>query len=219
MIDDTRADFVALQEVDEDSHWNKNINLLEFIQDHTVFDYSFLGLNNKRKGLLKLNYGNAILSRYPLTYLDNQPFGQATLGEKGFLYAEISLESHVFSVINLHLDFRSRKRRIVQVEQLIDYLKNKRQPEMENGNYAPIICGDFNSHSQRAGDAVHHLFQYILHHGNYTLYPVNTRTFPAHWPRTGIDFIFLPAFYHQKKCSVIKSYLSDHRPVLIEFQL
>lgn len=219
LLRESQADIVALQEVDENSHWNKGLNLAELIGEAGGYPYSEVGVNNRRAGNKPLAYGNAILSRHPVHFWENNPFGEATLGEKGFLYAEVDVAGHHVPVINLHLDFRSRKRRIWQVERVVEYLRARPCPRDSGRMVAPIICGDFNSRSSPDGDAVNHLFQTILSHGDYTIHPQGAKTFPAHWPRKAIDFIFVPKPYRVVSETVLKSYLSDHLPVLVEFAL
>lgn len=219
MLVDVRADIVALQEVDEDSHWNWSINLLSEIQKTGDFPFAELGVTNRREGKRPLAYGNAILSRFPLRHWHNQAFGEATLGEKGFLYAEIDFHGHSLPLLNAHLDFRSRKRRVEQVEKMVDFLIEEGHPGGNGEPLSPIICGDFNSRARPKADAVHHLFQHILEHREYHLYPRDKRTFPAHLPSKTIDFIFLPEPYRMVSCEVLPGYLSDHKPVLIEFEV
>src|SRR6478735_2498965 len=50
------ADVIALQEVDEASHWNKHVNLLAELQVHTGFNHAVLGVNNLRGGGKPLKY-------------------------------------------------------------------------------------------------------------------------------------------------------------------
>lgn len=214
-----RADVIALQEIDEDSHWNKNINLLAALQSHTGFEHAVLGVNNHRLGRKPLKYGNAILSRFPVQSWENTRFGNKDLGEKGFLYAEVQVDGGVIvPIINLHLDYKSKRNRIVQIEHIIDWIRERKHPGEETRRLAPIVCGDFNSRSLLAGDAVRHLFNYLADHGHYAVYPLNSRTFPAHWPRTGIDFILLPEPYKKLHCEVLPTRTSDHCPVLLEFE-
>ncbi|WP_269537906.1 endonuclease/exonuclease/phosphatase family protein [Cerasicoccus fimbriatus] len=213
------ADIVAMQEVDEDSHWNWNINLLKEIQAVAGYEYAELGVNNRRTGKRPLAYGNAILSRHRLEHWHTQSFGEATLGEKGFLYAEIDYKGQVVPLLNAHLDFRSRKRRVEQVESIMDYIIENAHRGPDERPLAPIICGDFNSRSKPQADAVNHLFQHILKHREYHLYPRDKRTFPAHLPSKTIDFVFLPEPYRMTRCEVLPGFLSDHKPVLLEFEL
>ena len=44
-------------------------------------------------------------------------------------------------------------------------------------------------------------------------------TFPSPLPRRALDFIFLPAGCVNVKCEVVRSILSDHRPVVVDFEL
>lgn len=213
-----RLDVVALQEVDEDSHWNRRINLLRALQESSGLPFAVMGLNNRRGGRRPLNYGNAFLSRHPVLLSENRPFGSASLGEKGFLYAEIALPGGTTPFLNLHLDFRSRAHRIHQVEDVIQFLERNRAtgPAMGLKPGLPIICGDFNAGLQRAMDAPHRLRTWLEGLGPYHIFPVSSKTFPAHWPRRRIDFIFAPASYRVRHVEVIRSFLSDHRPILLE---
>tara|TARA_B100000989_G_C19514360_1_gene460838 strand:+ start:1249 stop:2037 length:789 start_codon:yes stop_codon:yes gene_type:complete len=219
MLRQSDADIVALQEVDEDSFWNKRVDCLEYLKKEAGFQHALMGINSRRYHPRRhLVYGDGILSRYPVHFWENNPFGETSFGQKGFMYAEIELKNEVLPLINLHLDYRSRRNRIAQIEQLIDYIKEKRHPRKNNKPIAPIICGDFNSHSKRAGDAVAHLFDYIRSHGDYHIFPKTAATFPAHFPRRMLDFIFLPEAFQPVHCEVVKTYLSDHRPVLLTFK-
>jgi endonuclease/exonuclease/phosphatase family metal-dependent hydrolase len=220
LLADTRADIVALQEVDEESHWNQRINLLQGLQKESGLPHALLGVNTRRWGRKPLAYGNAILSRQPVRFWENNPFGSAQLGEKGFMYAEVDLGGHALPLINLHLDYRSRERRIHQVEQVIAYLRSHPHPNRTGHQLlAPIICGDFNTHARRVGDAARHLFQALLAHGDYEIWPTpRARTFPAHLPSRAIDFILVPRPFRAVRCEVLKAYLSDHRPVLLELE-
>lgn len=212
-------DLIAMQEVDEDSHWNKRIHLLDFIRAETGYSHAHLGIHNRRKGRLPLAYGNAVLSRFPIEHAENHAFGRAVLGEKGFLYSEVALPDGHLPVVNLHLDFRSRQRRVEQIERLIDYLE-KRHAERGTEHYlSPLICGDFNSRAKPPNDAVRHLFRYLEKQCAYRLYPENGRTFPSLLPARGLDFAFVPPTWEVMRCQVLRSYVSDHRPVMLDLEI
>jgi endonuclease/exonuclease/phosphatase family metal-dependent hydrolase len=214
------ADIVAFQEIDESSHWNKHINLLDHLRKESGLTHAYLGVNNRREGLKPLAYGNAILSRHPIRFWQNNPFGTATIGEKGFLYAEVDVGGHALPIINLHLHHRSRKQRIQQVEHVLEYMRTRPCPNRAGSHLlAPIICGDFNTHSRRVGDAVQHMFEALLKHGDYEIWPhPKAKTFPAHLPGRALDFILIPRPYRALRCEVLRAYISDHRPVLVEIE-
>jgi endonuclease/exonuclease/phosphatase family metal-dependent hydrolase len=214
------ADLVALQEVDEDSHWNKRIHLLNVLQEASHYSHSYLGVHNRRAGRLPLAYGNGLLTKFPIRRAEHQAFGQALLGEKGFLCAELETDQGILPLINLHLDFRSRLRRIEQVESLIQFLEEKHYTSDKKPHFSPIICGDFNARQGKPADAVRHLFRYLLESLDYQLFPKKkSRTFPSIFPTHGIDFFFVPQSYEVTNCEVLRSFVSDHRPVLLELKL
>lgn len=218
LLRQSAADVVALQEVDEDSHWNKRIHLLNYLQRQSGFPEAYLGVHNKRTGRLPLAYGNGLLTRFPIEHAEHRAFGQASLGEKGFMYAELAVPGGVLPVVNLHLDFRSRRRRIVQIERLIDYLDARAKAAKGRFRH-PVICGDFNAREGRKADAVRHLFRFLQEQCAYRLYPqVKCRTFPSFLPTHGIDFFFIPPDYRVRRCEVLRAYVSDHRPIVIEIE-
>ncbi|WP_269525397.1 endonuclease/exonuclease/phosphatase family protein [Coraliomargarita parva] len=219
LLEKTQPDVVAFQEVDEDSHWNRRIHLLDYIKEGAGYAHSYLGVHNRRAGPLPLAYGNGLLSRLAIEHAEHEAFGQASLGEKGFCYTELSLASGHLPVVNLHLDFRSRRRRIEQVERLIGYLEARHAQKGGEHYFSPLICGDFNSRSGKPGDAVRHLFSYLEGHCAYQLLPTSGRTFPSILPIHGLDFIFVPPTYEVSRCEVLRSFVSDHRPVLVDLKI
>lgn len=225
-----QPDVVCLQEVDEQSHWNRHINLLEPLQDEVHLPYGFLGVHNRRGGSKALAYGNAVLSRYPLRHAEVVAFGNRTLGEKGFVYAEVELPysgtdaaaASVLPLINLHLDFQSKQARCAQVDKVLAFLDHKDSAAGSSGGAehdrpAPLICGDFNARRANTRDAVHYLWQALAQRHAYTLFPERSRTFPSVLPVRGLDFILLPAPFQFEEARVVRSYVSDHRPVFASF--
>lgn len=215
------ADIVALQEVDEDSHWNKRIHLLDALQAQAGYPHAYLGVHNRRAGKLPLAYGNGLLTKFPIKHAEHTAFGQASLGEKGFMCAELETPHGILPVVNLHLDFRSRLKRIEQVERLIQFLDDKKYTSDGTPHLSPIVCGDFNSRSGKPADAVRHLFRYLEDQCAYQLYPrgPKRRTFPSLLPLHGLDFVFVPPSYQVASAEALRCYVSDHRPVLVELEI
>jgi len=211
-------DVVAMQEIDECSRWSGNFDHLDYLRLHAGFPYAAFGINNRRAGLLNLCYGNALLSRHPLVGTETVVFGQRRIGEKGFLYAEARVGFHTVPFVNLHLHFRSRVRRMVQLDRLVGWLREKQRARPESWIMPPIICGDFNNPSTR-DDATAALLSHLSDYCEYTMYPQTGATFPSPMPRRTLDFIFLPEGCRNVKCEVIRSFLSDHRPVMVEFSI
>ena len=75
LINELNPDVVALQEIDQNSRWAGNFDHLEYLQAHTGYQHAVFGINNRRTGLMNLNYGNAFLSRHPIIESENIVFG------------------------------------------------------------------------------------------------------------------------------------------------
>lgn len=212
IINEHQPDVVALQEIDASSHWNRHINLLDYLQSATEYPFSVHGIHNKRDGRKPLAYGNAFLSKFPTKDWKVVPFGSKSLGEKGFLEACFIVDETEIDIINLHLDFRSRKTRLRQVDQLIASIHQR--GEADPYHLPPIICGDFNTSSRSSRDALHQVIERAAGNEDYRFYPQKEKTFPAHLPSRGIDFILLASPFEATNTEVIKSFASDHLPVM-----
>ena len=215
-----RVDVVALQEIDVDSRWSGSFDHLEFLREHTGLAHLAFGSTNKRVGRFHLNYGNAFLSRFPIHHHESVTFGRGTVGEKGFLFAEIDTPSGRLPMLNAHLHHRSRPARLRQVIRLMHFLDEQRKHRKARWRTGPFICGDLNNASTQP-DATAVLLGYLEQFETYTLLPKGRApyTFPALWPRRALDYIYLTGACEEVSATVVRSYLSDHRPVLAEFNL
>lgn len=216
LLERLAPDVVALQEIDERSRWAGNFDHLDYLRVHTRFPHTVFGINNRRAGLLNLSYGNALLSRYAIRAAETVVFGQRRLGEKGFLYVELDVGGRCLPLVNLHLHFGSRGQRLRQLEHLLVWLREKHRLHRKIWAVPPIICGDFNNPGTR-DDATASLLSHLSDYCDYLLYPVTGKTFPSPLPRRALDFIFLPAGCVHVRCEVVRSLLSDHLPVVVEF--
>jgi endonuclease/exonuclease/phosphatase family metal-dependent hydrolase len=217
LLDRLAPDVVALQEIDECSRWAGNFDHLDYLRVHTRFPHTVFGINNRRTGLLNLSYGNAVLSRHPIRAAETVVFGQRRLGEKGFLYVELEVDGRCLPVVNLHLQFGSRAQRLRQLELLLSWLREKHRLHSATWAVPPIICGDFNNPGTR-DDATAALLTHLARYCEYRLYPAFGWTFPSPLPQRALDFIFLPAGCIDARCEIIRSMLSDHLPVAVEFE-
>jgi endonuclease/exonuclease/phosphatase family metal-dependent hydrolase len=212
------ADLVALQEIDECSVWAGSFDHLDYLRAHAGFPHAAFGINNRRPGLMNLSYGNAILSRFPIAETETIVFGKRRLGEKGFLFAEIDVGGRVIPIVNLHLHFGSRQKRLVQLDLLVTWLRGKERERGARWSIPPIVCGDFNT-PETGDDATSALFSHLSDYGDYCLHPLLGRTFPSPLPRRALDFVFVPPGCKAVRSEVVRSFLSDHRPVMVEFSV
>jgi endonuclease/exonuclease/phosphatase family metal-dependent hydrolase len=223
LITRLEADIVGLQEIDQDSRWSGSFDHLEFLREHTGLTHAVHGVNNRRAGRYHLNYGNAFLSRFPVHHHETVAFGRGTLGEKGFLFAEVETPAGRLPLINTHLHHRSRPARMKQAAQLMHFLDQQRAHRRARWRTGPILCGDLNNPAGRP-DATDGLLAYLGQFETYALLPVGraghaANTFPSVWPRRPLDYVYLPAMCTEPESMVVRCFLSDHRPVLVEFNL
>jgi endonuclease/exonuclease/phosphatase family metal-dependent hydrolase len=134
------------------------------------------------------------------------------------LYVELDVAGRKLPLVNLHLHFSSRVQRLKQLERLLAWLRDKHRLHAREWAMPPIVCGDFNNSGTR-DDATAALLSHLSDYGDYTLHPVNGATFPSPLPRRALDFIFLPSSCAGARCEVVRSLLSDHRPVVVDFEL
>lgn len=212
------ADVVALQEIDQESSWAGNFDHLEYLRSHSGYDFALHGVTTRRGGLFKLCYGNAFLSRHRLEEGEAVAFGRRTVGEKGFLFAEITLGGRRVPLINLHLHYRSRRARMEQIGQVFRYLAQRHNARAPYWSVPPVVCGDFNT-SGKASDATAALLAELEFFGGYGLHPQSGRTFPSPLPTRLLDFVLVPAELRVARCEIVRSWLSDHRPVVAEIAI
>jgi endonuclease/exonuclease/phosphatase family metal-dependent hydrolase len=218
LLDKLDADVVALQEVDECSVWSGSFDHLDYLRAHAGYSHGAFGINNRRSGLVNLCYGNAILSRFPIQDTETIVFGRRKLGEKGFLFAEIDVGGRTVPVVNLHLHFGSKSKRMVQLDHLVAWLRAKEKEHGRRWAIPPIVCGDFNNPDTK-DDATAALLSHLGDYGDYALHPLTGLTFPSPLPRRALDFVFVPPGCKLVRSEVIRSFLSDHRPVMVEFSV
>jgi endonuclease/exonuclease/phosphatase family metal-dependent hydrolase len=219
LIRTLEVDLVAVQEIDENSRWNGSFNHLEYLSELCGLPHTAIGLTNKRGGAYPLNYGNATLSRWPIVHAEAVAFGTRPMGEKGFLFVETEVQAgRRLPIVNLHLHHSSRKQRLLQAEHLMKQVAIWHAHRSAHWMAPPIFCGDFNNPAHNP-DATAMLLGYCEESNNYTLQPKTGRTFPSALPARALDYALLPQQCKVTHCEIVRAFLSDHRPVLVEFSM
>lgn len=219
LLIDLDPDIVALQEIDEDSRWNGHLDLLEYLREKTGIAFSAYGMHNRHDGKFRLNYGNAFLSKHPIIQDEVVAFDKKKIGSKGFLYCRCDTPLGLLDFINVHLDFKSKKSRLIQCHEIKKFVLNK---EIEYDIYSPMtpfVMGDFNAQMKSQPDAARFLLEEVSAHSHYRSYPVKAATYPSYLPRKAIDYIFVPEAYHVSHSEVIRRKVSDHNAVLVEIPI
>jgi endonuclease/exonuclease/phosphatase family metal-dependent hydrolase len=131
------ADIVALQEVDGPSVWSGGFDHVDYLARKAGYSTTVRGTHMKTPGL---DYGTALMARYPLSKSQSVGFGGAlSIVRKGFVISEIQWPGKLdtaIDLISLHLDPLRAGVRERQVERLISVIAERGRPV--------IVMGDFN---------------------------------------------------------------------------
>ncbi len=212
VLRELNADIIALQEVlsHTDSRHRRE-NQAEFLAKELEMDFS-LGENRKHKGG---RYGNAVLSRLPMTETENFDISIKKREPRGCLRTEIKIgEAKTLHFFNLHLGTSFFERR-KQVHKLLD--SNVLEQKNFTGNR--IIAGDFN---EWTNGLTTRLFKANFKTVDAKLHLGKTRTFPGVLPLFHLDHIYFDEIFRLKNAALHRSrtalIASDHLPIVAEFE-
>jgi endonuclease/exonuclease/phosphatase family metal-dependent hydrolase len=199
------AGAVGLQEVDRNfaqrSDWSDQVaGLAELLDCHVAYGAN-IDLDPPRPGKPRAQFGNAVLSRYPITRSENTSlFRSAGEEQRGLLHAEVDMAGVLLHVYVTHLAVSSQTDRIQQAQQVAQQVR---------GNDPAVLLGDFNArpHTPEIG----------------TLQEVLSDTWgaaaggdPSRAPAARIDYIFTSQRLNSRwtRFSTFDPAASDHLPVV-----
>lgn len=212
-------DLVLLQEVvGEHKIWKKNIKTypnesqFEYLAD-SMWPYYSYGKN----AIFDIrHHGNAILSKYPIVKSENINISTNRFESRGLLHCEVALPgySEPFHVFNTHLDLLDSGRK-KQTEQLA-----KRILEHVPQGTPFLIGGDFNDWSKKTSSRI--ATQLGVFEAFHILNGKYAKTFPAQLPVLSLDRVYMKSL-KVTRAEVLQdapwSFLSDHLPLLVEFEI
>ncbi len=152
--------------------------------------------------------GNAILSRWPVTTVDNpsltgrKPF-YVTKNNRRILWGELNLNGKNILLGSVHTDSFNPTNNLAQTRQILEYL----------GEKPAIMAGDFNARPDEPS------IRLIQDSGRFSGSFDDLLTFPAHTPEQTIDFIFAPADWKLIEHRVLRNTASDHLPIISTFSV
>ena len=135
------ADVAGLQEVDrhfaERSNWaDQAAELAELLDWHVAYGAN-IDLDPPAPGSPRIQFGNAILSRYPVARWENTHlFRSPGEEQRGLLHAEVDVPGVRLHVYVTHLDAFSETDRVQQAQQVV---------ELVGENCPAVLLGDFNA--------------------------------------------------------------------------
>ena len=193
-------DVVALQEVDNKVNRSGNVDEPQILAKLTGLSYHEFGSFFDYQGG---QYGMAVLSRYPLSDVENLVLPGGT-EPRTSLIVTVNQGPRSFRLANVHF-YRTEAERLAQATTLLQQLD-------QNKTLPTIIAGDFNSTPESA----------VLKLFNDWKIPAKGDdhfTFSSDNPRTEIDYqLFRPAAeFSIREIDVIdEAVASDHRPLTLD---
>ena len=229
-IRDLNADLVILNEVDFSATWSGGLDQATAIAQRAGYRY-LVKQSNLDFGFIygRWHFGNVLLSKYPIRESKVVEFAGVNgwedwvVGSKrGFACTvQLAPDSHV-SIVGLHLESRGEAVRVNEVPDVIDVLSKLEQPI--------VLAGDLNTtpshapHSSTNGQG-QNAFELLIEKSGLSFSPTGTPTpdeytFSTMQPQSVIDWILFESLRLKLvDQQVIKSQLSDHMPVVAEFEL
>ncbi|GAB4135305.1 MAG: endonuclease/exonuclease/phosphatase family protein [Planctomycetaceae bacterium] len=232
LIQKSNADVVILNEVDFDSTWSGGQNQAEAIAKQAGYRYRAEQRNIDFRFIYgSWKFGNAVLSRYPImkTNVIDYPavaeWESWLAGKKRGLVCTLQLaQTQQVRIVAVHLETRDPLTRFRSAQKLLEVQKRSTIPL--------ILAGDFNStppgfpHAEQAPVNEKHknTIEFLAAEGRFRYSPTKNPgeadfTFSAKTPDRVIDWILIPRDWKFESYCVLKSELSDHRPVLATLQI
>jgi endonuclease/exonuclease/phosphatase family metal-dependent hydrolase len=208
VINAEHPDLVGLQEVDRGVTRTQRIDEIAELAKLTRMDYAFAFNLHYQGG----QYGVAILSRFPIRATDHRLYQNTREAERrGMIRAEVSVHGRLINFVTTHLDYQYDDGRLFEAQQLLNALKDIKDPL--------IVVGDFNdSPAGRAYQLMRYQFgdAWIESRGT-----VEGFSYPADKPAKRIDYIFLRAAdrIRTRRAWIVNTLASDHVPVVAELEI
>lgn len=226
MLKDAQMDIVVLNEVDFSSFWSGHFDQAKVIAQEAGYSY----LAEQRNAdiaipFCSVRFGNAILSRYPISETRFIKFPNSSRIQELFggdtkygLLCTVDLPGgDSIRVFAVHLTVHSEALRAESARIILRIQDESDIPLLAMGDFNSTLSGYPGAHIDRSGDnAIDLLFASEL----FTTFPMETPlepkefTFPSEKPDRVIDWIFVSSPWKIMEKKVLSSELSDHLPVV-----
>lgn len=194
-------DIVALQEVDFHLPRSHFQNQIEQIGNQLQMNYLFVPNINFVVGA----YGNAILSKYPITDYHYFPLPSG-YESRGFIRAQINTGVQTIDVFATHLGLDLQER-VEQIASLTTTMSLSTAPK--------LLLGDFNTKpSEIPIQSLRSLYIDPIYDSQ-----MNLPTYKHKKGETQLDYIFYSNDFHFDHALTERSFISDHNPLLYSLLL
>ena len=205
------ADVIGLQEVLCHSHLHKRDHQADFIAKALGFEF-VLGKNRQIKGA---DYGNAILSRFPILSSRNFDITVSQYEPRGCMRTELEVSpGRTIQFVNLHMgtSFFERRKQVHKI--LAGHVLER--PHVAGGR---IIVGDFN---EWTSGLTTRMFRSRFNYVDPKLHLGTSRSFPGYMPLLHLDHIYYDGNLELEAASLHRSetalVASDHLPIFADFR-
>jgi len=207
VINEAKPDLVAVQEVDRGVERTGRVDepaeLARLIGTRAIFEKNITYQGG--------DYGNAVLSRFPVESYENHRLPQSIPGEqRGALEVRIRVKDRPIVFIATHLDYHPDEgERLASVAMLKEIVER-------HGRTPVIVAGDFNAVPE--SEVMKRAFDFLR--DTFDADVSSPFTYPADAPRSRIDYILYsrcPAMKCIEYRIIPEAVASDHRPVLAVF--
>lgn len=194
-IEESQAQVVALQEVPRGWVVNGSVDALSWLAQR-------LRMHAAWGPAADPNWGNAILSRYPIRDVVNRPMpnNDDLLFDRAYMVARIDLGEGEVQVVATHLHHleRESRHRIPQVRELLEHIDWTRPS---------ILLGDLNAQP-------HHEELRLLRLAGLSTVQPPVATYPADRPRRQIDYVLTTSHFVVVDVHAPETTASDHLPLV-----
>jgi endonuclease/exonuclease/phosphatase family metal-dependent hydrolase len=208
VITNARADIVCLNEVDQGVTRTQKRDLPAELAARTGLTCLFSNNYHFQGG----QYGNAILTRFPVLGWTNTHLRMLRTGEqRGLLQARLRVQGRELVFMATHIDYRrDDAERMLNLEQFFELLPGYAGTPV-------VITGDFNDFpGKRVHARMSERFRDAWMEGG----GGDGFTIPANQPTERIDYVWLEkgAPLKVRQVQVLSTEASDHRPVCVELE-
>lgn len=209
VIEESEADIIGLNEVDNGFSGRSGFaDQLSWLAERLKLHASYgpaLTLSSRKNGSPR-QFGNAVLSRFPIVETKNRAFFSPRIGMaegRAYLQAEVAVSSHILNIYVTHLSLHPL-RHGKQLDAICRIAAEERGPV--------IWMGDWN---MRPGSRAWRKITAYLRDAASAVPSSVGCTFPSHRPRLRLDHIFVNRHLQIETAEVVKlcPEASDHLPL------
>ena len=204
------ADIVALQELDVGQKRTDGLHQPEWLAERLSMFVHFTAARRCDEG----HYGNAILSRHPLSVMSEGNLARRSGEQRAVQWVKVSIGELEINVMNTHLSVQFRER-LLQIQQLL----GAEWIAKSEGHLPLVVCGDLNS---SRFSPVYRGLRRDLVDAQRANGARAVATWPSRRPLFRIDHLFTSRSIAVLRCEVPRDRLtmlaSDHLPLLAELR-